>query len=102
MRGVAAVGAAVSRSRQCGRNSGKLSANGSRSAGMAELADAVDSKSVYELAGVRERCCKGRPQLGKLWAVLLRMKTVGSAPDERLSYGVANKGDWCIILSLSI
>jgi|GEM_PF-4472108 len=33
--------------------------------------------------------------------VLLRMKTVGSAPDEKSFYSVANKRDWCAKVSLS-
>jgi len=33
--------------------------------------------------------------MGQLWAVLLRMKTAGSAPDEKSFHGVANKRDGC-------
>jgi hypothetical protein len=39
--------------------------------------------------------------MGQLWAVLLRMKTVGSAPDEKSLYGVANKRDGCTMVSFS-
>jgi hypothetical protein len=39
--------------------------------------------------------------MGQLWAVLLRMKTVGSAPDEKSFYGVANKRDGCTMVSFS-
>jgi len=39
--------------------------------------------------------------MGQLWAVQLRMKTVGSAPDEKSFYGVANKRDQCTMMSFS-
>src|SRR5208337_390797 len=39
--------------------------------------------------------------MGELWAVLLRMKTVGSALDEKSFYGVANKRDGCTMVSFS-
>jgi len=39
--------------------------------------------------------------MGRLWAVLLRMKTVRSAPDEKSFYGVANKRDGCTMVPFS-
>jgi hypothetical protein len=39
--------------------------------------------------------------MGQFWAVLLRMKTVGSAPDEKSFYGAANKRDGCTMVSFS-
>jgi len=39
--------------------------------------------------------------MGQLWAVLLRMRTVGSAPDEKSLYGVANKRDGYTVVSFS-
>jgi hypothetical protein len=42
-----------------------------------------------------------RPQIGQFWAVLLQMKTVGSAPDEKSFYGAANRRDKCTMVSFS-
>jgi len=39
--------------------------------------------------------------MGQFGAVLLRMKTVGSVPDEKSFYGAANKRDGCTMVSFS-
>jgi hypothetical protein len=49
------------------------------------------TESVYHLVRVRRGVAKVGHKWGKLWAVLLRMKIVGSAPNEKSFYGVAEQ-----------
>src|SRR5208337_4639775 len=62
---------------------------------------ASEAESAHKLAGVMERGCKSRPQMGLLSGCAAADEAVGGTPDEKSFYGVANKRGGCTMVSFS-
>ena len=59
------------------------------------------TESVYNLVGIRRGVAKVGHKWGNFGLCCCGWQTVGSAPDEKSFYGVANRPDGCIMVPFS-